>query len=157
MGGIDHRENDASERSELTDDARTEPAAAQGHRYRPKASVVKHCRICQEAADYEAGWGMQHFDGPHVVVIEPGGPYGVDLDVFFATHEPVRDRPDCYVKVVRVRAWVATEPCILRTEVKGRVEMVAEVPAGGIIVEQQDGDRYSMTLEEFELRYELDE
>ena len=61
-----------------------------------------------------------------VVVIDPGGPYGVELDVFFTTHEPVPDRPDYYVKVARVRAWAITESLILRTEINGSTEMVAD-------------------------------
>jgi hypothetical protein len=113
--------------------------------------------VCQEAAEYEAGWGIQRFTGPHVVVIEPDGPYGVDLEVFFATHRPVAGQPDCYIKVVCVHAWIVTAPFVLITEVNGRPEMVADVPAGAYVVENPSGERYAMAAEAFELRYEPDE
>jgi hypothetical protein len=92
-----------------------------------------------------------------VVVIEPGGPYGVEIDVFFSTHEPVPGRPDHYVKVARVRAWIASESFVLTTSINGTVEMIADVPAGAYVVENPSGERYAMTAEEFDRRYELDD
>ena len=89
--------------------------------------------------------------------MDPDGAYGVHFEVFFATHEPVRDRPNHYIKVARVRAWATTAPIVLTTEINGQVEMVAEVPAGAYIVENPAGERYAMSAEEFERRYELDE
>jgi hypothetical protein len=132
---------------------------AQARRYRARRDRVKHCRICHEPASYAIGRDRepQCFDGPHVVVLDPGGPYGVALEVFFATHEPIPDRPDHYVKVAFVRAWVATDSFVLTTEVAGRVEMVAQVPAGAYVVENPNGERYHMAAEEFWHRYELDE
>lgn len=141
----------------MTDNGGRELPAELSRRYRSKPGLAKHCRLCHEAGEYKAGWGIQRFTGPHVVVIDPGGPYGVEFDVFFATHESVPDRPDYYVKVARVRAWAATESLVLRTEINGRIEMVADVPAGAYVVENPSGERYGMTAEEFEQRYELDE
>ena len=54
----------------------------------------KHAIIRWEPRDYELSWGSQSFDGPHVVVIDPNGEYGVDLEVFFTTHKPLPDRQD---------------------------------------------------------------
>jgi hypothetical protein len=126
-------------------------------RYRSKPDLAKHCRICEAPAEYTARWGTQRFSERHVVVLDPGGAYGVELEVFFATHEPVRDRPDHYVKVARVHAWMATEALVLTTEIAGKIEMVADVPAGAYIVENPSGERYAMPAEEFNRRYELDE
>jgi hypothetical protein len=131
--------------------------ADRGHMYRPKPALAKHCRVCQEAAEYDTGWGIQRFTGPHIVVMDPQGAYGVELTVFFATHEPVPERPGHYIKTARVRAWIATDSLTLTTEVNGRMEMVADVPPGAYVVENPSGERYPMTAEEFERRYELDE
>jgi hypothetical protein len=130
------------------------PAAARRYRSKP---VLKHCRLCDQPAEYRCSWGSQQFTGPHMVVIDPAGAYGVDLEVFFATHEPVPERRDVYVKISRVRAWLVTERLVLTTIVDGRPEMVADVPAGAYVVENPAGERYAMTAAAFEQRYEPDE
>jgi hypothetical protein len=140
----------------VTDDRR-EAFEDRVRRYRSKPGLAKHCRICQEPAEYNPSWGVQRFPGRHVVVIDPGGPYGVEFDVFFATHEAVPGRPDHYVKIARVRAWVTDESFVLSTEINGRVEMIADVPPGAYVVENPSGERYAMSAEEFERRYEPDE
>ncbi len=157
MGGFGARTGRPPNDSDVTLERTRASDTAQCLRYRARRDRVKHCRICQEPASYAIGEARACFDGPHVVVMDPGGEYGVALEVFFATHEPIPDRPDHYVKVAFVRAWVATDSFVLTTEVAGRIEMVAQVPAGAYVVENPDGERYHMSAEEFWRRYELDE
>ena len=113
----------------------------------------KHAIIRWEPRDYELSWGSQSFDGPHVVVIDPNGEYGVDLEVFFTTHKPLPDRHDYYVKRVSVRALQVTEDTCIVTEVKGQKEMDATVPAGAWIIQNPSGELYYNSNEEFEKRY----
>jgi len=122
--------------------------------YRSRNATPKRAVLQWAAADYVLAWGTQRFDGPHMRVLDEGGHYGVELDIFFRTHRALPARPDCWVKVVEVRAAVALAPFTLVTLVKGVVEMVADVPAGAIIVENPDGEWYAMSAQEFALRYE---
>jgi hypothetical protein len=131
--------------------------------YRSRADAAKHARIRWESAEYRLSWGVQHFDGPHMRVIygdgngAGDGDYGVDLDVFFATHRPVSNREDHYLKVVKVRAYCTVESFTLTTQLKGTTEMVAVVPAGVFVVQNPGGEEYAMAPEEFERRYVPDE
>lgn len=125
--------------------------------YRSKADQPKQGRIRWEAARYSLSWGTQEFLVPHVLVSDPSGAYGVTLEVFFATHRALVDRPDHYVKVVKVRAVCVNEAIILKTLVKGEIEMTALVPGGAYVVQNPDGEQYAMAAEEFHQRYELDE
>jgi hypothetical protein len=127
------------------------------HVYRSKPGRPKRCHIRWEAAEYALSWGTQRFAGPHVVVIDPGGHYGVELEVFFSTHRAVPEQRDHYLKIVRVRAMRTSKPVRLRTQIKGETEMLALVPAGAYIVQNPSGECYSITPEEFEQRYELDD
>jgi hypothetical protein len=126
-------------------------------RYRPRAQHRKHALIRWEATQYVLEWGTQVFSGPHVVVRDPKGEYGVELAVFFATHRPVAETPDHYVKVVAVRAVVVRAEVALTTRVQGKREMTAHVPAGAFLVQNESGERYAMSRDEFDERYELDE
>jgi hypothetical protein len=114
----------------------------------------KHAVLRWEPRRYELSWGTQEFDGPHMVVIEPDHEYGVDLEVFFTTHRPIPDRKDYYQKHVRVRAVQAKEDTRIVTEVDGRVEMEAVVPAGAWIIQNPAGEIYYNSAEDFEARYE---
>ena len=124
--------------------------------YRSKPGRPKKCHIRWEAAEYILAWGTQKFPGPHVVVIDPDGHYGVELEVFFATHRAIAEQLDHYLKIVKVRAVRAAELVQLRTQIKGKTEMVALVPAGAYIVQNPSGELYSMSADEFEKRYEPD-
>ena len=119
--------------------------------------MPRQCRLCDQPASYECSWGTQHFHEPHMVVIDPAGAYGVALDVFLATYEPIPGQQDLFVKVTRVRAWMVTESLVLSTTIDGHTEMVAHVPAGAYVVENPSGERYAMSAEAFEQRYELDD
>ncbi len=125
--------------------------------YRPRPGLPKKCQIRWEAAEYSLTWGAQQFHGPHIVVLDCAGHYGVDLEVFFSTHRAIPEQPHHYFKCVKVRALLLVEAVLLRTQIKGETEMLALVPAGNYIVQNPAGDRYSNTAAEFERRYELDE
>jgi hypothetical protein len=125
--------------------------------YRAKGGRTKEARIRWEAAEYVLTWGTQQFAGPHVVVTDPSGDYGVDLEIFFTTHQAISEQKDHYIKVVKVRAMRVSESMTLVTSVKGTMEMTAVVSAGAYVVQNPTGEQYSMAEDEFELRYELDE
>jgi hypothetical protein len=125
--------------------------------YRPRSEHIKHAVVRLEPSHYRLASGEQVFEGPHVVVTDPAGNYGVALERFFATHREIVGRPDHYIKVVQVRAAVAATPLQLATRVGGRVEMVALVASGSYVIQEMGGERYAMDREAFELRYELDE
>lgn len=122
--------------------------------YRSKSGFPKQCHIRWEAAEYTLSWGTQQFLGPHVIVIDANGDYGVELEVFFATHKAIAEMRDHYVKVANVRAFRTAEPVRLVTQVKGNTEMTALVPSGAYIVQNPSGELYSMSAEEFDARYE---
>jgi hypothetical protein len=125
--------------------------------YRSKPGRPKKCHLRWEAAEYALAWGTQKFLGPHMVVIDPGGHYGVDLEVFFSTHRAIAEERDHYVKIVKVRALRTAECVRLSTQIKGKAEMLALVPAGAYIVQNPSGELYSMSPDEFEQRYEPDD
>jgi hypothetical protein len=81
----------------------------------------------------------------------------VELAVFFATHRPVPELPDHYLKVVKIRALRVEQSVTLKTRVDGKVEMTSRVPPGAYIVQNPSGERYAISAEEFERRYEFDE
>ena len=85
--------------------------------YRAK-SRPKHARIHWRAAEYRLDWGTQVFRGPHVLVLDTNGHYGVDIDVFFGTHRPVVELDNHYVKIAKVRAICVTEACVVITKIK---------------------------------------
>ena len=114
----------------------------------------KHAVLRWEPRSYALSWGTQEFDGPHMVVMGPDEEYGVDLETFFATHRPIADRKDHYVKQANVRARQASEETLIVTEVNGRKEMEATVPAGAWIIQNPAGEIYYNSPEEFEQRYE---
>ena len=115
----------------------------------------KHAVLRWEPRRYELSWGEQEFDGPHMVVLDdPENEYGVDLKVFFTTHEPILERPDHYLKCAKVRACQVEEETRIVTEVDGRREMEATVPRGAWIIQNPDGEIYYNAAEEFEKRYE---
>lgn len=118
-------------------------------RARPKHAVLRW-----EPRRYELSWGTQNFDGPHMAVLEPEHEYGVDLEVFFTTHRPIRDSKDHYRKLATVRAVQAKADTRIVTQVKGRVEMEATVPAGAWIIQNPTGELYYNSAEDFEARYE---
>jgi hypothetical protein len=122
--------------------------------YRSKIGLPKQCHIRWEAAEYILSWGTQRFLGPHVVVIDANGDYGVELEVFFATHKPIPELRHHYVKVTNVRACRTAEPVRLVTQVKENTEMIALVPSGAYIVQNPSGELYAMSAEEFAARYE---
>jgi len=141
----------------VKNDSEIELNADNSRVYRPREGRPKQCRIRWKAAEYALNWGTQTFPGPHMLVLDPGGSYGVELEVFFSTHKPIAERPHHYFKAVKVRALRLTEPIHLRTQIRGSTEMLALVPPGAYIVQNPTGEVYSMTADEFELRYELDE
>jgi hypothetical protein len=129
----------------VSDDARRVVLDASNSRlYRPCAGAAKHARIRWQAAEYRLRWGRQWFDGPHVEVLDAAGPYGAGLQAFFATHAPLPDRLDHYVKVSPVRAMQAHAALTLLTWSGTRLEMRAEVPAGAYIVQDAGGEQYAM-------------
>ncbi|MEO0422970.1 MAG: hypothetical protein AAF184_11575 [Pseudomonadota bacterium] len=114
----------------------------------------KEAQLRWEPRRYELSWGVQEFDGPHMVITSESPEYGVDLQVFFTTHKPLPDTPHHYIKVTPVRAMQVREPTHITTEIDGRLEMEAEVPAGAWIVQNKDGELYYNSAEEFAKRYE---
>ncbi len=122
-------------------------------RYRPQPQE-KHATVRWEPASYQLSWGDQEFDGPHVQVHDSGGAYGVDLRVFFKTHEPVKGKADHYVKTGFVRAVQVNEPTEIHTMVDGRLEGTATVEPGGWVIQNPDGELYYNTPGEFQKRYE---
>jgi hypothetical protein len=127
--------------------------AGNSSEYRAR-SQSKRAVIRWESAKYSQDWGDQSFDGPHVVVKDGDTEYGVDLQVFFETHQPCPDQPDAYQKTAKVRAVRVTEPTKIETWVRGRLEGTAEVQAGGWVVQNPKGEIYNNTAEEFAKRYE---
>ena len=126
-------------------------------RYRPRR-IVRRAWIRQEAAEYMIDGHPERCLGPHVMVEDEGGHHhGVELEIFFRTHEAVPGLPDHYVKVARVRAIQLTGEMMLQTRVNGRIEREARVPPGSWIVQNPDGEQYDMPAEDFHRRYELDE
>jgi hypothetical protein len=128
--------------------------ASNSRLFRSRTGVAKRARICWQPTAYTLSWGCQTFDGPHVTVLDPAGAYGVDLQTFFATHLPVAEREDHYVKVVTVRALQVTATFTLSTWVDGRLEMAALVPEGAYVVQNPKGEQYAMSAEEFSRLYE---
>jgi hypothetical protein len=125
--------------------------------FRPREQTPKHALVRWEPMEYTLSWGTQRFRGPHVVVFDPAGHYGVELQVFFATHRAVPHEPNRYIKVVNVRAMCLFEETVVVTNVNGSIEMTAVAPAGAWVVRNPTGEQYVMSAEEFESRYELDE
>jgi hypothetical protein len=125
--------------------------------YRTRPGDPKQAHLVWQTAEYHLSWGIQRFDGPHMRVIDLGGDYGVDLQVFFATHQPIPSLEHHYLKVAKVRAYITIEPVTLITAVNGSTEMVAIVPIGAVIVQNPSGEEYAMSADEFERRYMLDE
>lgn len=125
--------------------------------FRSRPGQPKQCHIRWEAAEYVLAWGTQSFAGPHIVVLDPNGHYGVELAVFFSTHKAIPEKRDHYLKLAKVRALRTDEPVQLHTKLNGKTEMVALVPAGAYIVQNPSGELYSMTTDEFERRYEPDD
>ena len=112
----------------------------------PKKAVIKW-----QAAKYELEWGAQSFDGPHMLIDDR---YGSDLEAFFTTHEPIKDREHHYIKVAKVRAMKVDKDTDLTTLIRGNVEMQSKVKAGGWIIQNPSGELYYNTAEEFAKRYE---
>ena len=125
--------------------------------YRTRPGEPKQAHLVWQTAEYHLSWGIQRFDGPHVRVIDLAGDYGVDLRVFFATHQPIPSLEHHYVKVAKVRAYITIEEITLTTRLKDSTEMIAIVPIGAVVVQNPSGEEYAMTVEEFERRYMLDE
>ena len=122
-------------------------------RYRARARP-KHALLRWEARTYELAWGNQHFEGPHMVILDDDQEYGSDLAAFFATHQAIPERRDHYLKVATVRARRVAEPTELVTVVRGQEEARSVVQAGGWIIQNPDGELYYNTAEEFARRYE---
>ncbi len=122
--------------------------------FRSRGGTPKRAVLNWPAAEYVLAWGTQRFDRPHVRVLDPQGDYGVELEVFFRTHRALPELADCYVKTVEVRAALVAAPFTLVTLVKGAVEMVADVPAGAVVVQNPDGEVYAMGADQFAQRYE---
>jgi hypothetical protein len=89
-----------------------------------------------------------------MVVLEPDQKYGVELEVFFTTHQPIPDHPDHYVKSVKVRATQVTSETRIVTTTGDRQEMESIVPAGAWIIQNPAGELYYNSPEEFGERYE---
>lgn len=122
--------------------------------YRTRGDASKRAVLNWSPAQYVLAWGTQRFERPHMRVFDPQGDYGVELEIFFRTHRALPQQPDCYVKTVQVRAAVVAAPFTLVTLVKGAIEMVADVPAGAVLVQNPEGEWYAMSAEQFAQRYE---
>jgi hypothetical protein len=122
--------------------------------FRAKPGSPKRAVLCWKPAEYHLEWGDQHFDGPHMLVLQEDEKYGVDLRVFFKTHRPVADQPDHYVKDALVRAVQVDAPTDLVTVVNGREEMRSTVQSGAWIVQNPDGELYYNEALKFEQAYE---
>lgn len=125
--------------------------------YRARSGQPKQALLCWSPCRYDLTWGTQVFDGPHMRVIDAGGPYGVDLAAFFTTHVALPSLPDHYFKQARVRGACVRAPFTLLTRLNGHTEMVAEVPAGAFVVQNPAGELYAMSEAEFHARYEADD
>jgi hypothetical protein len=122
-------------------------------RFRPRR-FEKRASIRWEPAEYRLEWGQQVFKGPHVVIDDPGGRYGVNMRIFFDTHEACPDKEGCYVKTASVRAAQVTKTTPLVTRLQSRIEGIARLEAGGWIVQNPEGELYYNTADEFAKRYE---
>lgn len=120
--------------------------------WRAKANH-KHITRVETAAKYKVPWGDQAFDGPHMLVHDEGGNYGIELEAFHATHEQVPGLADRYIKVALVLARQVTCETLLRTKVKGKEESSTTIPVGGWIVQNPTGERYCNVDGEFQERY----
>jgi hypothetical protein len=126
-------------------------------RYRPRESTTKVAYVKVEACEYRLAWGTQSFSGPHVIVQDPEGNYGVDLSTFFETHEAISGSPNLYRKVAKVRAVQLTRSVRLPTRIQGAEEMLADVPAGAFIVQNPGGEQYAVGDDTFHRNYEPDD
>ena len=120
--------------------------------YLPVATP-KHATVRWEATTYKLEMGEQRFDGPHVWVHDDHDGYGVDMRVFFSTHDPVAGSPEHYVKTAPVRAVQVTEETPIETHVRQRLEAQAKVAPGGWLVQNPDGEIYYNSANEFARRY----
>jgi hypothetical protein len=121
--------------------------------YRP-VPLPKHATVRWERAVYKLEMGEQTFDGPHVWVHDADGGYGVDLRVFFSTHDPIQGSVDHYIKSIPVRAVQVTEEAEIETHVRERLEARASISPGGWLIQNPDGEFYYNSAEEFARRYE---
>jgi hypothetical protein len=122
-------------------------------RYRARPGANKHAVIKWEPSQYKLSKGTQDFPGPHVVVLDPAGYYGVDLEVFFTTHQALPELANHYVKTAQVRAWRADRPFELVTRLRGVTEVISMVEVGAFVVQNPQGEQYPMSAEEFLRRY----
>lgn len=127
--------------------------ASNSRRYRSRPGVFKFAVLEWQATQYPLAGGVETLTGPHMKVRNGDGWYGVALARFFRTHKGVSIHGHAYVKSVEVDAVRTTAPVTLTTLVDGKVEMVAQVPAGAFIVRNPDGEEYAMSAEDFLLRY----
>lgn len=121
--------------------------------FRPKP-LEKKAAIVWQGATYALDWGPQSFDGPHVRVGDGPDAYGVDLRVFFATHDAVAAKPDHYVKTAPVRAVRVQNATQIETRVRARLEAKATIQPGGWLIQNPDGELYYNSADEFARRYE---
>ena len=122
--------------------------------YRPKP-IERPASLCWGPAKYQLGGGEQTLSGPHMRVTDGESAYGVDLRVFFATHEPIPGKPDHYLKTAPVRAVQVTDATTIETRVRQQVEMKATIEPGGWLLQNPEGELYYNSAEQFAKRYEL--
>jgi hypothetical protein len=116
--------------------------------------VPKRAVLRWEPAKYKLSWGEQDFPGPHMRVDEGESEYGVDLQVFYATHSAVPGKADHYTKTAPVRALQVKDVTEIDTLVRGRLEGKAAIQAGGWLLQNEGGELYYNSAEEFAKRYE---
>jgi len=116
-------------------------------------AVPKTAVLTWDAARYELSWGVQTFDGAHMVIGSGDDAYGCELEAFFTTHAPLAEE-NTWKKVAKIRARRVEVDTDLVTVVKGVDESTSTVLAGGWIVQNPGGEQYYNTPEEFVKRYE---
>lgn len=121
----------------------------------PLPETTKKAILVWESANYTVPWGLQTFEGPHMLV---DNEYGCALDEFFSSHKAIKQEKNTWYKCVPVRAMITIENMKLQTLITsdGNQEVVyEEIPAGTFIVRNPKGEQYCMDQDSFKARYEI--
>ena len=121
-------------------------------KYKPK-KVAKHALLLWAPAKYKLSWGVQNFDGPHIMI---NGEYGCALEEFFSTYRPLKER-NTYYKHAEVHARQVKSKEHLKTVLDGKVEIEGDIDTGYWIIRNPGGEEYAIKDEKFHELYELAE
>ena len=123
-------------------------------RYKANPAFNKQAVLVWTPARYVLSWGVQEFEGPHMLVDgDTAHPYGCALEEFFTTHKPVLSQPDRWYKNVEILALQLTETTEVVTLVDGKVEARSTAPAGHWVIRNPKGEQYCTDPTTFAQRY----